>query len=68
MAETTDRPEAWIAVRWDPNTGKLDITTNGANKMEQMGMLQFALVELQLVCKPEHQESRIIPVHGSLRQ
>lgn len=68
MEETTDRPEAWIAVRWDPKTDKVDITADNANKMELMGMLQFALVELQLVCKPQRQESRIIPVQGSLRQ
>lgn len=63
MAEITRRPVATLALLWNPDTGEFSIKGDGANTMEQLGMLQYAAVTLQLSIESKHSDSILTPGH-----
>jgi len=61
MAETTRRKQAQLNVTWNPDTGKLGYEADGANAMEQIGMLQWAIAALVEVHGRREQNQVLIP-------
>lgn len=43
MEGTTKSTDVILTIHWSPETGQFDIRPNGANHMEVIGLLKFAL-------------------------
>lgn len=58
------RPPARVAVSWNPNTGALEVEAGGANVMEQIGMLHYAITALQKNAAGQGGSSLLVPSRG----
>ena len=65
MDGTIKRPLARITIEWDPNTGALNLDGNGANAMEQVGMLNWASLAVIQSAQPRHEKRIIEPPMGA---
>jgi hypothetical protein len=63
---TAPRPPAVITVQWNPNTGAFNYQSKGVNGMEELGLVQYAMLlrfqQLQGVAPgPRIERANVLP-------